>query len=143
MDNEIWKYWKTTTSRFGKRVYYISSLGRIKINGEIQLPHDNGRGYKVIAGEYVHRIVAELFIHNPDNKSCVDHINGDRSDNRACNLRWVTYSENMYNPITNNKLRCSLNGRECPIKGRKWSIEQRENLSRVITKWHANRKALT
>ena len=48
----------------------------------------------------IHRIVAELFLPNPENKPCVDHINCNKHDNRAVNLRWVTYSENMLNPIT-------------------------------------------
>ena len=45
----------------------------------------------------VHRLVAEACIPNPDNLPVVDHINRDKHDNRACNLRWVTRSENSRN----------------------------------------------
>ena len=45
----------------------------------------------------VHRLVAQAFIPNPDNKPEVDHINQDKSDNRLENLRWVTSSENNQN----------------------------------------------
>ena len=45
----------------------------------------------------VHRLVAQAFIPNPDNKPEVDHINQDRSDNRLENLRWVTALENGQN----------------------------------------------
>lgn len=49
---------------------------------------------------YIHRLVAKAFIPNPDNKPQIDHINTIRTDNRVCNLRWVTASENHYNPIS-------------------------------------------
>ena len=58
--------------------------------GNIKCPHE-----RRVCG--VHRIVAETFIPNPENKSEVDHINRIRNDNRVENLRWVTRLENAQN----------------------------------------------
>ena len=56
--------------------------------------------YFVGKSVYAHRLVAETFIPNTENKPCVDHINTVKTDNRVLNLRWVTYSENMKNELT-------------------------------------------
>jgi hypothetical protein len=57
--------------------------------------HNNG----IQSDQLVHRIVAEYFIDNPDNKPLVNHLNKDRSDNRVENLEWVTASENMIHSV--------------------------------------------
>lgn len=43
----------------------------------------------------VHRLIAETYLDNPMGYATVDHINGDRMDNRVENLQWLTLSENV------------------------------------------------
>ena len=75
--------------------------------GEEFIPYINEHGYYKTSSrgknKLVHRLVAELFIPNPENKPCVDHINRNRLDNRVENLRWVTDKENANNRQIHSK----------------------------------------
>lgn len=51
----------------------------------------------------IHQLVATAFIPNPENKSNVDHIDTNRTNNTVENLRWATQSENMNNKHTKKK----------------------------------------
>lgn len=70
---------------------------KISKTGYAQVPLWRGNDYTC---PFVHRLVAQVFIPNPDNLPHVDHINTDRLDNYYKNLRWVTAKENANNPLT-------------------------------------------
>lgn len=74
-------YWTKEKINYGllyKNGYYVFCLY-------------DGKNYN---REYVHRIVAKHFIKNEYNKPTVNHIDGNKQNNKATNLEWNTYSEN-------------------------------------------------
>lgn len=86
--------------------YQISSFGRIKRGKNSSVPlWISKKGYYYTKlwkndeykNKFIHRLVGETFIDNPEHKPIIDHINGLRTDNRLCNLRWATSSENNLN----------------------------------------------
>ena len=88
----------------------ISNVGGLIRNvetKEIKSTYIQMKGYPMVSLDgdayLVHRLVAAHFVPNPDNKPCVDHIDGNKLNADASNLRWVTYHENNSNPNTSWK----------------------------------------
>ncbi len=81
--------------------YEVSDLGRVRRGGRLLKPFPNGRYLAVHLHEsgerawLLHRLVATVFVENPDGKPDVGHLNHDPHDCRAANLSWVTPLENM------------------------------------------------
>ena len=65
----------------------------------------------------VHRLIALTFIENPDKKPYVDHINRNPDDNRVCNLRWATGTENNMNRTLKPKVDGSIDGTTGTVEG--------------------------
>lgn len=51
----------------------------------------------------VHKLMALTFLNNPENKSCVNHIDSNRKNNNIKNLEWVTHKENMQHALQNGR----------------------------------------
>ena len=87
--------------------YEVSNKGNVrnKTTKYILKPWIDNKGYYMVSiyekckrkNKFVHRLISEAFIPNPENKPCVDHIDNNTLNNKIGNLRWCTYRENIWN----------------------------------------------
>lgn len=95
--------------------YVITKNGEVinKHNERKLKPQPNGKGYlRVIIGGhryFVHRLVAEKYIPNPENKLQINHKDGNKLNNCIDNLEWVTNQENRTHAITTGLHYCGDN----------------------------------
>ncbi len=126
------------------RVYSIRSqkyLKAKKLNGylHVVLCENN-----VKTGKLIHRLVAEAFIENPENKETVDHINRIRDDNRVENLRWFTSKEQQSNSMQKQSVKKS-NGEPIietinnEVSRGYLSMSEVRNIDRTSLSWHVRK----
>jgi hypothetical protein len=99
-DGRVW----TEFNRYSGKREELREVGQFKRGGgtknhrymgvNISIKDENGKTLKQIR-YYTHRLIAETLVENPNNYLEVDHINRDKGDNSAKNLRWISRKENM------------------------------------------------
>lgn len=95
---------------------------------------------------YIHRLVAETFIPNPEEKPEVDHIDRCPTHNNVDNLRWATHSENLRNTPQHNKI-SSYGGTHTYDNNAQYMRENRSHFKYVLFSdrthhWVPNSEAL-
>ena len=118
---EIWKDIDPSIIR-GHKMFEISSHGRLRRpNGNIYEPLGKYNTYvtqRIGDNSYpAHRLVALTFIDNPQNKKCVNHIDGIKSNCLLENLEWNTPSENAQHAIDTNLNPCKKWVKQYTLEG--------------------------
>lgn len=102
------KYYKRGTK------LYVSNLGRCKADDIIIKPKPKKSGYLYFMNTPLHRVIYKIFVNNDIDGLDIDHFDRNRQNNRVCNLRACTRSENMRNPNTMELLHISNKGKAYP-----------------------------
>ena len=107
-EDEIWKELAFDLVNF--EGYFVSSYGRVRNNkGRITIGYSKPDDYLVVninnKGYYIHRLVALVFISNPNNKPIVNHIDGNKQNPKLENLEWVDYKHNSNHAVLIGKIK--------------------------------------
>ena len=113
--------------------YQVSTFGNVKniTTGRI-LKHGNGTGGYLmvrlsndgdVLTKRIHKLVADAFLENPDDKKCVDHIDHNRLNNHLSNLRYATHSENQHNRTKNKDNTSGVAGVSWHKNIKKWEAK--------------------
>lgn len=132
--------WKDIDGYEGR--YQISNFGKVKSLIFNKNMKAFGKNYLMIAlrdkdgekhFEYIHRLVAENFIDNPNKYRVVNHKNGNKKDNRAENLEWCTYSHNIKEAF---RIGLSFNGKGSK-NGRSKKVKQYDLTGKFIKEYES------
>ena len=138
LDGEEWRW---VVGQEGK--YKVSNLGRVRSfvkGGRIKTPHKTKCGYFLVelfidgklSGRLIHRLVAEAFIPNSENKKTVNHKNGNKADNRVENLEWMTHSENVKHAFATGLKKVTQNQ---IVKVSRWKKYPPETINEIRKLW--------
>lgn len=153
MNNEIWKDIVDYPN------YQVSNLGRVKSKERYTKAKDNQlihrkekilkqlvdtKGYhyvrlyneKGFKNKKVHRLVANAFVEKIKNKDCINHVDGNKSNNQSSNLEWCTIAENNRHSVETGLVDLELRKSNMSELGKskrallkRWHSEQFESMS--------------
>lgn len=103
-ESEVWSTVAKTPKKMQGAVIYDKKKNQSTYR-MFTATHEDG----VATNLYFHRVIAEAFIPNPENKPTVNHINGRKQDNRIENLEWATWKEQVNHAYEN----LSRKGKPC------------------------------